>query len=398
MPNQAIHHRSLVVIACALFLFLSTRAASQVFTVTDLGSLSPVAINDWAQVAANRNNQAYVWTFGKIRGLSTLPGGTFSEAAGINDAGVVTGTADGAGTVVSPNPYLPNQTCSDLVQPFTWTRRSGIHGLGTIGPNDVSLYPYWCVIPFYGVAANVSGQGSGYTTVMANYYQFGFSWDYSGTLTTFGGSWPPTFVNGINNSGDMVGQNAVLDTWGIGHATVWKGLTATDLGSLGGGQSVVEYGSSAQGVNDQGEIVGWSSTIPYPFPNLTSGWLGIPTIHAVMWTPAGVIGDLGTLPGDTLSAAAKVNYFGVVIGSSGNDAGLGPNSNGLFYDVIGRPFVWTQVSGMRDLNALIPAKSGWVLNAVYDINFWGQIVGQGTFHGVPHGFLLTPKSFPLVVR
>jgi hypothetical protein len=45
---------------------------------------------------------------------------------------------------------------------------------------------------------------------------------------------------------------------------------------------------------------------------------------------------------------------------------------------------------MEDINARIRAGSGWVLNSVSGINFWGQIVGSGTFNGQSHGFLLTP--------
>ena len=109
--------------------------------------------------------------------------------------------------------------------------------------------------------------------------------------------------------------------------------------------------------------------------------------------------DLGTLPGDTSSAAVKINLFGQVIGSSGNslyDQNLGANSP---FHVIGRPFIWTERSGMRDLNTLIPRNSGWVLQSATDINVWGQIVGSGTRNGQPHGFLLTPaESFSGVLK
>jgi uncharacterized membrane protein len=98
---------------------------------------------------------------------------------------------------------------------------------------------------------------------------------------------------------------------------------------------------------------------------------------------------LGTLSGDTLSAASNINFFGQVIGSSGNtatcDFGFSP------YEVTGRPFIWTQRNGMQDLNTLISANSGWVLNSATGINFWGQIVGSGTLNGQSRGFLLTPK-------
>ena len=46
-------------------LLLVPIASAQVYTITDLGSLSPTAINSWAQVVGNYNNQAYIWTFGQ---------------------------------------------------------------------------------------------------------------------------------------------------------------------------------------------------------------------------------------------------------------------------------------------------------------------------------------------
>jgi hypothetical protein len=110
-------------------------------------------------------------------------------------------------------------------------------------------------------------------------------------------------------------------------------------------------------------------------------------MHAVLWTRSGAIRDLGTLSGDALSAASKINFFGPVIGSSGNS--LVFDYQGGPPEVIGRPFVWCERRGMRDLNTLIPTNSGWVLNSVADINNWGQIVGRGTRNGQPRGFLLT---------
>lgn len=88
-------------------------AAQAAYTVTDLGSLSPIAINRLAQVAGSYNNQAYIWAFGRMRALGTLPGGTFSNASAINDLGVVAGTADGAGTITFPDGTT--QSCNDLI-------------------------------------------------------------------------------------------------------------------------------------------------------------------------------------------------------------------------------------------------------------------------------------------
>ena len=90
--------------------------------------------------------------------------------------------------------------------------------------------------------------------------------------------------------------------------------------------------------------------------------------------------------------ALKVNLFGQIIGTSGNTVVQQDGVPGGTIQVIGHPFTWSERSGMQDLNTLIRANSGWVLNSVSGINIWGQIVGSGTFNGEPHGFLLTPKE------
>jgi hypothetical protein len=52
-------------------------------------------------------------------------------------------------------------------------------------------------------------------------------------------------------------------------------------------------------------------------------------------------------------------------------------------------FLWTESTGWLDLNDLIPADSGWVIENVSAINNSGQITGQGYIDGEYHAFLLT---------
>jgi len=368
---------------------LPALAVSQAaYLIMDLGPLSPTGINAWDQVVGNYNNQAYLWTFGQMRRLGTLSGGTFSFAAAINDRSVVTGTADGPGTVISPD-SSPNQQCSDLTQPFVWKARSGMRGLGTVGIPGLFDYGSNCSYAFYGRAINNSAQIVGDVPVSGNLYANGFLWASATGMTLFGSSWPPTFGNGISNTAEIAGQNSNYslddDTLGIGHATVWKSGVATDLGTLSGAAD--NFGSSANGVNDRGLVVGWSTTGP-----VSCCGSGSP-VHAVLWTSTGEISDLGTLPGDISSAAVKINFFGQVIGSSGNTLYSWNEYADSPFEVIGRPFIWSRSKGMQDLNALIPVGSGWVLNSVADINFLGQIVGSGTHNGESHGFLLIPWAF-----
>ncbi len=380
-----------------LFCLISPLAATQVYKVTDLGPLAPTAINNWGQVAGNLNGHAFIWTQWGRLDVGTLAGGTFSSALAINDFAVVAGTADGPATVM--NFYLNKEVqCSDFVQPFVWTPRNGMRGLGApqsypFGQDELPIDP--CSGPFFpAMGINGLGQVVGYSTIYGT-YQWAFLWTRADGMTVFGGSWPPTFVNAISNTGQIVGQNSQDNTYPLtiflGHATSWKSGVATDLGTLGDGADAgfpMGYSSSANGVNDVGQIVGWSTTTPI-FENF-DGWTGSSPIHAILWPTSGGMRDLGTLSGDTFSAASKINFFGQVIGISGNTVVF--QSSDSRYEVIGRPFIWTQRSGMKDLNTLISAKSGWVLNSATGINFWGQIVGSGTRNGRPHGFLLTPRT------
>lgn len=372
-------------------------ARAQAYTVTDLGPLAPTAINTWAQVVGNYNQKAYLWTrSGGMKNLGVLAGGTSSHAAAINDLGAVTGTADGPFTIISPYADFgfPNVDCTDLTQPFLWTPTGGMRGLGTVvlsGDGQIlSDYSAWCDISFSGQGINILGQVVGYTSSIST-YQFGFAWTKAGGTSTFGGSYPPTFINGISDSGLIVGENgdceAVPQTCFFGGATTWKQGVATNLGSLGG--EAEGYGSAANGVNDLGQVVGWSTTAPIN-PGGDIGWTGEVPIHALLWSASGAIRDLGTLPGDSFSAASKINLFGLVVGVSGN-AVAAPTDDDPRYEIIGRPFIWCKSSGIQDLNTLIPGNSGWVLNSAADINIWGQIVGSGTHNGEPRGFLLTPR-------
>jgi probable HAF family extracellular repeat protein len=359
-------------------------ASAQVYTITDLGELSPTAINTWEEVAGNVDGHAVLWTPLGRRDLGILPGGTFSSAAAINDLGVVVGTADGAGTVISEIDGIPNQECSDLTQPFVWMPGKGMKSVGGFGYGGGAFSTIWCTFPYDATGINDRGQLVGYT-YGPNFYMYALLWTRADGITLFGESFPPTMANGVSNTGEIVGSNG-NDEAAIAQATSWMSGVTTDLESLGG--DVWDYASSANGVNDRGQVVGWSTTT-----TVTALEPCCPNMHAVLWPVSGGILDLGTLPGDTFSEAFSINFYGQIIGSSGNTFDYQPGGEGYSIPiVIGRPFIWTKSGGMQDLNTLIPASSGWVLNSATGINIWGQIVGSGTRNGKTQGFLLTPRG------
>ena len=373
-------HALLLIMLC----FSTAAAVAQRYAVTDLGPLAPTGINSWAQVVGNYNGHAFLWARGQgMRDLGRLAGGSFSSAAAINDLGVVAGTADGPGTVVSPpSSGDPSQRCSDLTQPFVWTLRNGMVGLGTVPFAFGSWAEFWCITPFYALAVNLPGRVVGFSGNPGSSYQWSFLWNQSVGMEKFGGSWPPSYSSGINNLGQIVGQDTDFTISIVGRAATWKNGIITYLTPLDASDpDVLGISSGAIGINDRGQIVGWSSTSPWSSD-----------FHAVSWENTGLIRDLGTLPGDSLSVASKINFFGQVIGSSGNLVSSQYMGDGGPLGVAGRPFIWTERAGMRDLNTLIHPNSGWVLTSASDINAWGQIVGSGIRNGQQHGYLLTPMN------
>jgi probable HAF family extracellular repeat protein len=173
------------------------------------------------------------------------------------------------------------------------------------------------------------------------------------------GCWNTQWGADINDAGVVVG-------------TAQTGLLVGARGFVAAGTSMVtlpiladadpELSAGAVAVNNARQIVGYS-------PSATGR-------HAVLWSGAGVIQDLGTLGGST-SEAIDINASGLVIGKS-QIAG----------DAATHFFLWSIETGMQDLNALLGA-----ITSVVEINDAGQIIGAYTAHGgASHAFLYAPGS------
>jgi probable HAF family extracellular repeat protein len=289
------------------------------------------------------------------------------------------------------------------------------------------------------VAINSSGSIVGHTLGVKIH---AFSWQNGITTMLPEMSGGKSIAKAINNTGAIVG---LIRIPGIGErAAMWQNGTPTDLGFKG----------VANGINDQGKMVGWtatgcsssSSSVLTNVGNLggnvstitginngglvigdsetSDGWYDTsmnwqPYRHAFSWAN-GALTDLGVLPGGHQSFAMAINNSCQIVGASETNDGthhafmwqncvmtdLGLQCNGAssasginnLGQVVGQS---TSTSGSIvatiwqsgtpvDLNTLIPAGSNWTLGQATGINDAGNIIGVGTVNGMAHGFVLTP--------
>jgi probable HAF family extracellular repeat protein len=245
-------------------------------------------------------------------------------------------------------------------------------------------------------AINDAGQVVGWSGNHAFLWQDGVMIDL-GTLPN-AGEFSFTIARSINNAGQIVGTSGA-------DAFLWQAGVMTDLGAIAGSPY-----TEASHINDAGQVAGLES--------VNSGQ------QAILWENGGVT-ELGALPGDPESAAVGLNNLGHAVGWSGVTGDDPMLRAVLFQDgtvtelaplgsialsindadqVVGampafggptRNHAFLYADGvLADLNSLIPADSGIILESAAAINNAGQIVGAGyDLEGrTLHAFLLTPDS------
>ena len=342
----------------AIFGIHLARASAQLYTVTDLGTLTdnggqslsgPRAINRFGQMAginvAGGSYQGFIYG-GAWTNLGTL-GGTDSYAAGINSANQVAGYSS---------------TTAGTNHAFLWTpgATNGVPGntqmrdLETLGGSASEGY-----------AINQSGQMTGFAQNARNDRAFRFS---GGTLTDvgvlLGAALPNSYGYGINDSGHIVGT-AYNASYTVAHAFFYNGSAAVDIGSLG------NQGANGSAINNNDQLTGYSTT-------------SVGFDHAFRYS-AGLLTDLGTLGGN-YSYGNGINNSNVIVGGAFTDA-----ANSIYHAFI------CAGDSMADLNTNLDSSgAGWVLVEARAINDAGQIAGVATLAGVNHGFLLTPVQLPVI--
>jgi probable HAF family extracellular repeat protein len=346
--------------------FLSSAvAAAQTYTITDLGVLkgdnesSGFWINNLGEVVGCSDTEtsegypctgltpgqhAFLWTkSGDMKDLGTLSGATVSGASGVNDAGTIVGYSN-----------VKGQPATNFVA-VEWSPAGAITNLGTLAGGSSSA----------AFEINSAGKISGDSFLSSGVVD-ATRWT-DNKIERLSALSKAIFTAGldINDGGDIVGESVF--SYGppfLSSAFLWTGTAMENLGALPGGVT-----SMANGINTSGVIVGQSDGTS------TDGlW------HAVLWDAAHKIQDLGVLSRGTYSIAFSINDSEVVVGY------------GNIFNNAAHAMIWTSSTGMEDLNALIPADSGWVLVNANAINNAGQITGYGTKNGHNHAFLLTPSS------
>lgn len=318
---------------------------------------------------------AFLWRNGQLTDLGALPGYPDSTSCALNNRGQIVGVTEKSGMRPIPHGSVSYETRSAfLFQSGKMTRLpslpsypdSGAYAISDSGQIIGAAFPKF------------SHQGHGFS------YNQGVLTDL-GLLLTSGSRDARSVVVGINQTGDIVGTATVSTGFdNISHAFLYHNGKMTDLGTLPGYAS-----SSAQAINDQGQITGYVQQDGFDYPL---------DHHAFLWQN-GVMKELGTLPGFKDSVGTAINSRGDIVG----DAMSLPRIQNLVHEFLhdhlsigtssdelpSRPFLYT-AGKMQDLNDTLPANSGWVLESASGINDRGQIVGTGLHHGLRRAFVLTP--------
>lgn len=293
----------------------------------DLGTLGGSGsygfmLNDAGQVAGESSitDDAETHTF-FYNGTTLLDAGTlggpYSSPAAINNAGQVVGFSF---------------TAEGALEAYLYSAGT-ITSLGHLGGGFSQA-----------TAINQAGTivGRSYTDL---YEQHAFLYR-NGTMTglgTLGGGSSDAFD--VNDSDVVVGESLLSS--GETRGFVYANGTMTDLGTLGGTYS------TAYAINNAGQIIGRSRTTDDA------------QLNGFIYS-SGSMTDLGTLGGPS-STPYAINNRGQIVGQSEQADGAA------------RAFLW-QGGTLTDLNTLLPADSGWVLDSAQFINDAGRIVGTGTYN------------------
>ena len=203
-----------------------------------------------------------------------------------------------------------------------------------------------------------------------------------------------SYAQGINNQGEVVGYWSATNG---AHAFLYQSGAVTDLGLLGAG-GVNNYALS---INNAGQVVGFSETTngasAFLFQSgtvTTLGRLGGTSSYALGINGRGqIVGYLDTQKGGRaflldeselidLGTLGGTNSFAFGVNDSLQVAGASLKADNLTLHA----FLW-QNGVISDLNDLVALDEHWVLTDAHGINDLGNIAGWCVLDGQEHAFL-----------
>jgi len=293
-----------------------------------------------------------------------------SDAFSINDSGTIIGEISGGQ--------------SKPQGPVAWLANGGVQPLAGPYPNGTGL-----AVTANGISNTGVIVGQGYINDVAGNRAVIYKNGTIANLGTLGGTW--SIAGGIGSQGIYIAGTSELrganpTTGRPAHAFLYRNGTRTDFGALPGG----DY-STAMGVNNNGEVVGYSEI--GQSGSCTPNRVNPPINHA-FFTLNGKITDLGNLPNSTncSSWARAINDTGEIVGWSDAIASF---PGGI--DQVERAFLYSggQLLSLTFLDWGDPA---WGFVKFYDavgINCNGWIAANGYDTRNPNVFrvyLLIPKG------
>ncbi len=386
MPSRILTCMTAMILFVALAVPIRLAAQTN-YSVVELAGLGGTAgaangINDRGWITGLDNlpgdltTVATLWVNGQAIPLGTLSGGPNSAMAWPvkNNNGVIVGISE----LLDIDPVGNNFSCwpslgdgnptGRICKAFRWQ-----------GGQMTALEPFPGGFSSYATGVNNKGQVVGWAensvadpTCDPSFQILQFRaaiWQPGGTMQEL----PPlpgdstSAATAINDLGQVVGisGDCGIAVGGVSarHAVLWQNGVPIDLGNIGG-----DAWNTPTAMNNAGTIIGFANRAP-----------GVArTYAAFIWTPAGGMKSLGTLPGDLRSQALGINEKGQIVGQSRG----GPFNR--------RAFLW-QNNKMTDMNSLTLSGSPYLLFGG-DIDQQGHVVGGAVDlnTGDQPGYIATP--------